>query len=144
MTETTMKDLEDICRVRVKFSELDMMQRAWHGSYVVYFEDGRESFGRHYPGISYDDMRQAGIFAPVYDIHIRYFAPLGMDDTAVIHTHYIYKLGARLDYSYEIYRERDNTLCASGGTTQLFIDPAGELMVDLPDYYKEWQKRFLG
>lgn len=143
MTIPAMKELEDICRVRVKFSELDMMQRAWHGSYVIYFEDGRESFGRHYPGISYDDMRRKGIFAPVYDMHIRYFAPLGMDDMAVIHTHYIYKPGARLDYKYDIYRERDNTLCASGETTQLFIDPNGELMVDLPDYYKEWQKKFL-
>ncbi len=66
-----------------------------------------------------------------------------MDDMAVIHTHYIYKPGARLDYKYDIYRERDNTLCASGETTQLFIDPNGELMVDLPDYYKEWQKKFL-
>ncbi len=41
-----MKTLEDICRVQVKFSEIDSMRRVWHGSFVTYFEDGRESFGR--------------------------------------------------------------------------------------------------
>ena len=29
------KELTDICRVRVKFSETDAMQRVWHGSYVT-------------------------------------------------------------------------------------------------------------
>lgn len=136
-------ELEDICRIRVKFSELDMMQRAWHGSYVTYFEDGRESFGRHYPGIAYRDMQQAGIYAPIYDLHVRYYAPLEMDDVAEIHTRYVHKRGARLDYQYEIYRERDHVLCVSGSTTQLFIDPEGELMVDLPDYYRRWQEKYL-
>lgn len=136
-------ELEDICRIRVKFSELDMMQRAWHGSYVTYFEDGRESFGRHYPGIAYRDMQQAGIYAPIYDLHVRYYAPLEMDDVAEIHTRYVHKRGARLDYQYEIYRERDHVLCVSGSTTQLFIDPEGGLMVDLPGYYRRWQEKYL-
>ena len=89
------KELIDICRVRVKFSETDAMQRVWHGSYVTYFEDGRESFGRHYPGIGYADIQRSGIYAPVYDL-------------------------------------------------QLFIDPAGQLLLDLPDYYVRWKERFVG
>lgn len=138
-----MKELEDICHVQVRFSETDQMRRVWHGSYVTYFEDGRESFGRHYPGIGYADMQQSGIYAPVYDLHLRYYAPLGMNDVAVIHTVYVYKPGARLDYRYEVYREHDGVLCASGSTVQLFIDPSGELMVEKPGYYQEWQDKFL-
>lgn len=138
-----MKELEDICHVQVRFSETDQMQRAWHGSYVTYLEDGRESFGRHYPGIGYAEMQQSGIYAPVYDLHLRYYAPLGMNDVAVIHTVYVYKPGARLDYRYEVYREHDGVLCASGSTVQLFIDPSGELMVEKPGYYQEWQDKFL-
>ena len=42
------KELTDITEIRVKFSEMDAMLRVWHGNYVKYFEDGRESFGRHY------------------------------------------------------------------------------------------------
>lgn len=138
-----MRTLENICRVRVKFCEIDSMQRAWHGSYVIYFEDGRESFGRCYPGIGYADMQHSGIYAPIYDIHITYHAPLAMNDVARIHTRYIYKPGARLDYNYEVYREHDNVLCASGNTVQLFIDLQGQLMIDRPDYYQQWQEKFL-
>lgn len=139
-----MKELEDICRVQVKFSEIDSMRRVWHGSYVTYFEDGRESFGRHYPGIGYADMQRTGIYAPVYELRAKYYAPLFLNERAEIHTRYVYKLGARLDYSYQIYRESDHTLCAEGSTTQLFIDLQGELMTELPPYYLEWQKKYLG
>ena len=138
------KELTDICRVRVKFSETDAMQRVWHGSYVTYFEDGRESFGRRYPGIGYADIQRSGIYAPVYDMHVRYLAPLCINDVAEIHTRYVPKPGARLDFEYEVYREEGHILCATGSTTQLFIDPAGQLLLDLPDYYARWKERFVG
>ncbi len=137
------KELTDICRVRVKFSETDAMQRVWHGSYVTYFEDGRESFGRRYPGIGYADIQRSGIYAPVYDMHVRYLAPLCINDVAEIHTRYVPKPGARLDFEYEVYREEGHILCATGSTTQLFIDPAGQLLLDLPDYYARWKQQFL-
>ena len=121
-----MDGLEDVCRVRVKFNEIDSMRRGWHGAYVTYFEDGRESFGRHYPGIGYADMQRSGIYAPIYDLHLRFYAPLVLDDVAVVHTRYVYHPGARLE----------------GSTVQLFIDTEGMLMVDSPDYYKEWQARY--
>ena len=141
---TFIKELEDVCRIQVKFSEIDSMRRVWHGSYVTYFEDGRESFGRRYPGIGYADMQRAGIYAPIYDLHVRYYAPLEMNDVAIVHTRYIYKPGARLDFSYRILRESDQVLCAEGDTVQLFISPDGALMTDLPDYYRRWQEQYLG
>ena len=78
-----MKELKDICRIPVKFSEIDSMRRVWHGSYVTYMEDGRESFGRRYPGIGYEDIERSGIFAPLYDLKIRYYAPLEINDVAI-------------------------------------------------------------
>ncbi len=137
------KTLEDICTVTVRFSEIDSMRRAWHGSYVTYFEDGRESFGRHYPGIGYADMQRHGIYAPIYDLHVRYYAPLALNDRAEIHTTYVWHPGARLDYAYKVYRQSDHTLCAEGSTVQLFIDPEGGLMVDRPEYYTRWQEKYL-
>ena len=91
-------ELTDICRIPVKFSEIDSMRIVWHGNYVVYFEDGRESFGRHYPGMGYDVMQATGIYAPIYDVHLRHYASLQMGDVAVIHTTFVSKRGARLDY----------------------------------------------
>ena len=133
--------IEDITRIPVKFSEIDSMGRTWHGNYVKYMEDGRESFGRHYPGIGYADMVQAGILAPIVDVHVKYYGPLGLNDVAVVRTRYVYKPGARLDYSYEIRRERDNALCARGATIQLFIDANQQLMLDEPQYYIDWKRR---
>lgn len=40
--------LIDRTTIKVRFSEIDSMQIVWHGEYVRYFEDGRESFGKHY------------------------------------------------------------------------------------------------
>ena len=140
MMETTI--LEDICKVRVKFNEIDSMRRVWHGSYVSYLEDGRESFGRHYVGIGYEDIVRSGILAPVVDLHIKYYAPLQLNDVAVIYTRYVHKLGARLDFSYEVRRESDNKLCAKGTTTQLFIDEHEDLILEAPDYYLNWQKEW--
>ncbi len=137
------KELEDVCRVRVRFSEMDPMNIVWHGSYVRYLEDGRESFGRHYPGIDYKTMAQAKMPAPVYDVHMKYFTSLQYGDVAEIHTFYVYHIGARLDYRYEIYRERDHELCMRAETTQLFIDTNGELMLEEPEYFKQWKERYL-
>lgn len=134
--------LEDVCKVRVKFNEIDSMKRAWHGSYIIYFEDGRESFGRHYAGIGYEDIVRSGIYAPIVDVHIKYYGPLTLNDVAVIKTKYVYKRGARLDYSYEVTRESDGKLCATGTTTQLFIDENEQLLLEAPQYYLDWQKKF--
>lgn len=137
-------ELEDVCKIRVKFSEMDSMRRVWHGNYVKYFEDGRESFNNHFPGVDYKKMQDTGIYAPVYDIQVKCLAPLEMNDVAVIHTFYVPKRGARLDFRYEIYRERDNVLCCTGSTTQLFIDTEGVQMYELPFFYEDWKERWLG
>ena len=134
--------LEDICKVRVKFSEIDSMKRAWHGTSITEFEDGRESFGRHFTGIGYEDIVKSGIYAPIVDVHIKYYGPLSLNDVAVIRTRYVYKLGARLDYSYEVTRESDGKLCAKGTTTQLFIDENEQLLVEAPQYYLDWQRKY--
>jgi len=134
--------LEDICKVRVKFNEIDSMKRVWHGSYIIYFEDGRESFGRHYAGIGYEDIVRSGIYAPIVDVRIKYYGPLSLNDVAVIKTRYVYKRGARLDYSYEVSRESDGKICAAGSTTQLFIDENEQLLLDPPQYYLDWQKKY--
>ena len=66
--------------IRVRFSEVDSMQVVWHGVYVRYFEDGREAFGRTYPGIGYMDFYRNGYTAPIVDMQLQYLSPLTVDD----------------------------------------------------------------
>jgi acyl-CoA thioester hydrolase len=138
-----MKQLTDICNRQVRFSEIDSMKCVWHGSYITYLEDGRESFGRRYPGIGYADMQEIGIYAPVYDVHLRYLCPLKLNDVVRIETTYVYRPGARLDYTYKLFRESDGQLCVEAATTQLFIDTDGKLMVDTPGFFAQWQEKYL-
>lgn len=135
--------LTDECRVSIRFSEIDSMRCAWHGSYVRYFEDGRESFGRRYPGIGYADMVREAIYAPVYDLHVKYRAPLTLNDEAIVRTTYMPRRGARLDFSYEVRRASDGQLCAEGSTVQLFIDAQGTFLMDKPQFFEQWQRRYL-
>jgi acyl-CoA thioester hydrolase len=134
--------LEHTERVQVRFSDIDAMVCVWHGSYVRYFEDGREAFGRHYAGLGYAGIMQSGIMAPVVDLQVKYYAQLTLNDVALITTRYVYHPGARIDFTYEIHRERDGLLCAAGRTTQLFIAPNGEHLVEVPDYYQAWRRKW--
>lgn len=138
------KELDDTCRIRVRFSELDPMGIVWHGTYVKYLEDGRESFGRHYPGIDYATMAREHTPAPVYDLHLRHLAPLRLGDTAEVRTVYVHHIGARLDFRYEVRRLPDRQLCLRATTTQLFTDAEGRLLPVLPPYVEAWQRRWLG
>ena len=65
--------LIDRTTIKVRFSEIDSMQIVWHGEYVRYFEDGRESFGKHY-GLGYMDYTgpQTIISLPP-EVQLRFF-----------------------------------------------------------------------
>ena len=43
-----MKQLCAEKQIEVRFSEVDIMNVVWHGSYPLYFEDAREAFGKKY------------------------------------------------------------------------------------------------
>ena len=91
----------------VRFSEVDSMQVVWHGEYVRYFEDGREAFGREYPGLGYLDFYANGYTAPIVDLQLQYVSPLTVNDIAVIETRFIDSPAAKLCFEYIIRRKSD-------------------------------------
>lgn len=130
-------------RTTVRFSEVDAMQVVWHGEYVRYFEDGRESFGREYPGIGYMDFFAHGYTAPIVDLQLQYVAPLTINDVAIIETRYIETVAAKLCFEYIVRREPDGTLMARGSSVQVFLDPEGVMCLNSPKFYEEWKSRWL-
>ena len=50
----------------IRFSEVDSMKVVWHGSYMLYFEDAREEFGRKYK-LEYLRIAEFGYYAPLVD-----------------------------------------------------------------------------
>lgn len=140
---TQMPALRNVVEVAVRFSEVDSMQVVWHGAYVRYFEDGREAFGREYPGIGYLDFYRNGYTAPIVDLQIQYVAPLTVNDVAVIETRYINVPAAKLCFEYVITRKSDGALVARGTSVQVFIGNDGNMCLNNPCFFEEWKKKWL-
>lgn len=135
LTNTTM--------TTVRFSEVDSMQVVWHGEYVRYFEDGREAFGRQFPGVGYLDFFAYGYTAPIVDLQLQYVVPLTVNDVAVIETRYIDCPAAKLCFEYIIHRQSDGVLVARGSSVQVFLDKDGNMCLNNPDFYEDWKNRWL-
>lgn len=127
----------------VRFSEVDSMQVVWHGEYVRYFEDGREAFGRKYPGIGYLDFYANGYTAPIVDMQLQYISPLTVNEVAVIETRFIDTPAAKLCFEYIIHRQSDGALVARGSSVQVFVDRDGNMCLNTPTFFDEWKKQWI-
>lgn len=133
--------LTDRTTVRVRFSEIDSMQIVWHGEYVRYFEDGRESFGKHY-GLGYIDIYGEGYMVPIVDLNCQFKQPLSFGEEVIIETQYISCEAAKIQFEYVLYRATDNNIVATGSTTQVFLNKDKELELITPTFYQEWKKKW--
>ncbi|MBQ3634684.1 MAG: acyl-CoA thioesterase [Bacteroidales bacterium] len=135
--------LTDRIEITVRFSEVDMMKVAWHGSYVAYLEDGREHFGIRYAGIGYEDYFRTGYVAPVVNMNIDYHESLKCGEKAIVETRYVPSVGAKLILEYVVYRASDMQVMAIAQTTQVFMTASGEMQYAEPEFFAEWKKRWL-
>lgn len=135
--------LKNITRTTVRFSEVDSMQVVWHGMYVRYLEDGREAFGKEYPGIGYLDFYANGFTAPIVDLQLQYVSPLTLNDVAVIETRFIDVAAAKICFEYIIRKESDGTLVARGSTVQVLVDNEGNMCLNNPPFFVNWKKKWL-
>ncbi len=135
--------LTNVVKTTVRFSEVDSMQVVWHGEYVRYFEDGREAFGREYPGIGYLDFYANGYTAPIVDLQLQYVSPLTINDVAIIETRFIDNVAAKLCFEYIITRQSDGALVARGSSVQVFVDHDGNMSLNNPLFFEEWKKKWL-
>jgi len=127
------------CTVRVRFSEVDSVRIAWHGSYALYFEDAREEFGRKY-GLDYMTIFTNGYYAPLVELDFRFVKPLLYGDTARVDIYYVNTRSAKLIFDYEIRSEKDNGLLAFGHSVQAFLDRDYRLVLYSPDFYVKWKQ----
>lgn len=128
--------IEETTTVRVRFNEVDALHIVWHGHYVNYFEEGRRAFGRRL-GIDYTTFIESRIAVPVIRLEVNFIAPANLADSLVVVTRLLKSESARLDFDYEVRREADHTLLATGSTSQVFTTPAGELILNWPPFMLE-------
>ena len=123
----------------VRFSEVDMMNVVWHGSYPLYLEDAREAFGEVY-GLSYHRYIDEMIFAPIVDMSINYKRPLRYGMKPTIKITYRPTESAKIIFDYEIFDSETGDKFITATTTQVFMDRNYNLMWYSPDFYTEWKK----
>lgn len=127
--------------IPVRFSEVDSLKVVWHGNYIKYFEDGRESFGMIH-GLSYLDVCNNGFVTPIVNLTIDYKRSLKYGESALVETTFVNTPAAKMIFNYKIFRSSDEALAAVGQTTQVFLDMNGELSLVIPQFYAEWKKKW--
>lgn len=134
-----MKTLKHTTELEVKFSEADPLGIVWHGHYIRYFEDGRESFGKQY-GIGYLAFFKNGYVIPVVNVQCDYKRSLRYGDTVRIETEYIPTEAAKMLFKYRLFKVATNELVASGSTIQVFLDKDGSILqLATPTFFEEWK-----
>ncbi len=124
--------------IRVRFNETDPLGIVWHGHYIVYFEDGREAFGRQH-GLTYLD-KKAGFVTPIVKSTCEHFLPLKYGETFTIVTTFINTVSAKLIYKYELFNQEGNLVC-NGETIQVFLDNEGNLCLYNPEFFQTWKDK---
>jgi acyl-CoA thioester hydrolase len=135
------KELVDSKEVLVRFSEVDSMKIVWHGNYLRYFEDGRESFGLRY-NLGYLEVHKHQVMIPIVKVQCNFIRPLVYGDTAIIETRFINSEAAKIQFEYKIFRKSDGELMATGSSMQVFLTPDGELLLTVPAFFDGWKKRW--
>jgi acyl-CoA thioester hydrolase len=121
-------------KLRVRYAETDKMGVVYHSNFVIWFEVGRVELLRQL-GFQYSDMEtEDDCHIPVVDLRVRYKAPAQYDDEIVVRTEIKNVRSSLLHFGYEVFRESDRTLLATGETMHIIVDSKLE-RTTLPEKY---------
>lgn len=138
-----MKELRNTTEVLIRFNEADPLGIVWHGHYVRYFEDGRESFGKEY-GLGYLDFFREGVVVPIVHAECNYKQSLKFGDSVLVETIYQPCEAAKIIFNYNLYHSITKKLVATGTTTQVFLEKDSQtLILNNPPFFEEWKKKYL-
>jgi len=119
----------------VRFADTDAMGVAHHANYLAFFEMGRVEAMRQI-GVEYASVVRRGLHLVVVDATVRYRQPAFFDDLLLVDTHATDVGGVRFTYVYEIRREKDGVIVASGQTVHACVDAQTLRPVRLPDWLR--------
>jgi acyl-CoA thioester hydrolase len=115
---------EAVSHVRVRYAETDQMGVVYYANYFVWFEVGRTDLLR-LDGWSYKDMEHEGFSLPVVAAYGEYRAPARYDDVLGVKTRGRLLSPVRVRFDYEVVREVDAAVLATGYTEHAVLDRSG-------------------
>jgi acyl-CoA thioester hydrolase len=122
--------------VRVRYAETDQMGVVYHSNYLIWFEVGRVELMRAL-GFEYKAMEtEDDCHIVVADVHCRYEKPARYDELLRIRTRVAEWRNRIVKFSYQIFRDADDLLLATGDTTHVICGRNGRPK-SLPPKYRD-------
>jgi acyl-CoA thioester hydrolase len=121
--------------VRVRYAETDQMGVVYHANYLIWFEVGRVELMRAL-GVEYKKMEsEDDCHIVVADAHCRYQQSARYDEVLRIRTRIAESRNRIVKFVYEVFRDTDDELLATGDTTHIICDSNGRPKL-LPQKYR--------
>jgi acyl-CoA thioester hydrolase len=134
MTTDSTKNYYDAA-IRVRYAETDQMGVVYHANHLIWFEVGRVELMRSL-GFEYKRMEtQDDCFIVVAEASCRYLHPARYDEQLRVRTRISQASNRIVKYSYEILRDSDERLIATGATTHVICGKDGKPKA-LPQKYQ--------
>jgi acyl-CoA thioester hydrolase len=121
--------------VRVRYAETDQMGVVYHSNFLIWFEVGRVELMRSL-GFDYKRMElDEDTYIVVADAHCRYHHPARYDELLTVRSSIQEAKTRTLKFGYEIFRQEDHKLLATGHTIHVACSHDGRVK-HFPDKYK--------
>lgn len=127
MSHKTVELPEAEVTVQIPFHDVDLMEIAWHGHYVKYFEIARDEL---LEGIGYNhrEMRDSGFAWPVIELKMRYAKPASLGQRIKVRARIVeYEL--RLKISYLVTDLATGARLTRGHTIQVAVEMSTQELV---------------
>jgi len=111
--------------LRVRYAETDQMGVVYHANFFVWFEVGRVELIRAM-GMEYKRMEiEDDCHIVVADAHCRYHHPARYDEVLRVRTRIAESKSRVVRFAYEVFRDADGTLLATGETIHVICGKNG-------------------
>jgi acyl-CoA thioester hydrolase len=140
-TETGGRGFTHRHMIRVRYAETDAMGVVYYANYLTYFEVARVEYLRE-AGISYRALEDDGLVAAVTSAQVNYSLPAKFDDELSLCVRYVPIGRVRFRFEYEVWRDKDQALVASGFTEHAMLSKETLRPVRMPRWVLDGVDRF--
>ena len=105
---------------RVRYYETDKMGVAHHSSFVLWFENARVEFLRHF-GVDYKTIEDKGFNLAVVEVNGRFLKPVFFDELISVQVNLAKFDGVYAKFDYRVLNEKGETV-VKGYTKHLVVD----------------------
>lgn len=111
---------------RVRYAETDAMGVVHHASYIVYFEEGRGAYTRHYAA-PYAELEKSGFILLVTDLSVRYLKAARYDDELIIRTALTSLRSRAVKFEYDVIDKASNDVLVKATSVHICATKNGEV-----------------